>query len=165
MSLTLLKWSRSSSATHSGLRVRTARAISRSASLSQVDALSRPVLVSMRDLASSCACIMNRRASRTVGTARTASTGSTATTTVMRMPRSIWAKSASSASRFSVMSATRAVGSESFTAPTIRALCRNQPVSSAAATAAVQVRGCVPVPSAVPAKDAGMARKTSDAAP
>jgi hypothetical protein len=119
----------------------------------------------MRDLASNCACIMNRRASRTVGTVRTARTGSAATTTVMRMPRSIWAKSASSASRFSAMPATRAVGSESFTATTIRALWPNQPVSSAAATAAIQVRGCVPVPSAVPAKDTGMARKTSDAAP
>ena len=152
-------------ASASGLRVLTARAISRSASLSQVDTLSRPVLVSIRDLASSCGCIMNRRASRTVGTASTASTGWTATTTVMRMPRSIWAKSPSSASRFSAMSRRCALGSESFTAPTISTLCTSQPTISQAATAAVQVRACLPVPSALPAKDAGMAWKASDAAP
>ncbi len=165
MSLTILKWSISSMAMHSGLRVLTARAISRSASLSQVDTLSRPVLVSMRDLARSWACIMNRRASRTVGTARMASTGWTATTTVMRMPRSIWAKSPSNASRFSAMSRRRALGSESFTALTIRELCTSQPTISAAATARVQVRACVPVPGAPPAKDAGKAWNTSDAAP
>ena len=110
MSLTILKWSMSIMAMDSALRVLTARAISRSASLSQVDTLSRPVLVSIRDLASSCACIMNRRASRTVGTANTASTVLTATTTVITMPRSICAKSACSASRFSSRRATLAAG-------------------------------------------------------
>ena len=108
---------------------------------------------------------MNRRASRTVGTARTASTGLTATTTVMRMPRSIWAKSMSSASRFSATSATRAAGSESLAAVTIRTLCSSQPVTSATATAAIQVRTCIPVPGVLPAKDGGMAWNTSDAAP
>jgi hypothetical protein len=108
---------------------------------------------------------MNRRASRTVGTARTVSTGWTATTTVMRMPRSIWAKSTSSASRFSATSVTRTAGSESLTALTISTLCRSQPVTSAAATAAVQVRTCTPEPGVLPAKEAGMAWNTSDAAP
>ena len=120
VSFTTLKWSMSIRATASGLRVRTAREISAIASLSHVAGFSRPVLVSILDLATSCACIMNRRASSTVGTAKTASTGLTATTTVIRMPRSIWAKSASSASRFSSRSASRAVGSDSLTALTSR---------------------------------------------
>ena len=75
-----------------------ARAISTSASRSHVDALSSPVLVSTRDAASNWACIMNRRASSTVGTATMASTGLTPTTIVIRTLRSNSAKSACSAS-------------------------------------------------------------------
>ena len=86
--------------------IRTARAISTSASRSQVDALSSPVLVSIREAASSWACMMNRRASSTVGTAAMASTGVTATTTVISRLRSNSAKSACSASRFSASSAS-----------------------------------------------------------
>ncbi len=152
-------------ATDSGLRVRTARVISASASLSQVAALSSPVLVSIRDLASSCACIMNRRASNTVGTPKMASTGLTATTTVITTPRSSCAKSASSVSRFSSRPASRAVGSESLTALTNRALCPSQPMSSHAATEAVQVSACRPVPIVPPARDEGIAWNESEATP
>ncbi len=151
-------------ATDSGLRVRPALEISAAASLSQVAALSSPVLVSIRALASSCACIMKRRASRTVGTAKTASTGWTATTTVIRMPRSICTKSACNASRFSATSVRRAAVSESFTATASRTRCK-PPTRSQAATAAVQVSACTPTPITLPAKDAGKARNTSDAAP
>ncbi len=162
--MTALKWSMSIRATDSGLRVLMAREISAAASLSQVPALSSPVLVSIRDLARSCACIINRRASSTVGTAKMASTGWTATTTVIRMPRSICTKSACSASRFSATSVRRAAGSESFTAMASRTRCR-PPTISQAATAAVQVSACTPTPITFPAKDAGMARNTSDATP
>ena len=115
--MTALKWSMSIRASESGVRVLIAREISAAASLSQVPALSNPVLASIRDLASSCACIMNRLASTTVGTPNTASTGLTATTTVIKMPRSIWAKSAFSASPLNSRSASRAVRSDSLIAP------------------------------------------------
>ena len=165
MSLTCLKWSMSIIAIDSGLRVLTARAISFSASASQVATLSSPVLGSMRDLARSWACIMKRLRSSTVGAPNTARMGCPATTTVSRMPRSIWAKSASKASRFSATSASLAVGSESLTAITSRALCPSQPMISQPPTQAAQVRACKPLPSAGPATEVGMARNTSDAAP
>ena len=128
------------------MRIRTARAISASASSSQVDALSSPVLVSIRVCASSWACMMNRRASSTVGTAAMASTGLTATTTVTSRLRSNSAKSASRASRFSARSASRTAGSLSLIAPMIRNLWPNPPTSSHTATAMAQVRACVPEP-------------------
>ena len=155
----------STSARDSGLRVRSARAISLAASASQVETLSSPVLASMRDLASNWACIMKRRASSTVGTPNTASTGCPATTTVIRTPKSICAKSASSASRLRATSASLAVGSESLTAITSRALCPSQPMISQPATQAAQARACRPPPGTGPATELGRVRKTPDAAP
>jgi hypothetical protein len=108
---------------------------------------------------------MNRRASRTVGTANTASMVLTATTTVITMPRSICAKSACRASRFSSRRATLAAGSDSLTAVTSRKWCPSQPVTSQATTESVQVRACAPVPMLGPANDAGMAWKAIDPAP
>ena len=109
--------------------------------------------------------MMNRRASSTVGTAATASTGLTAMTTVIRTLRSNSAKSACSASRFSSRSRSRTEGSVSLIAPTMRKWCPRPPTISHTATARVQVRACVPAPIERPAKDAGNARNSSDAAP
>ena len=145
--------------------VRTARAISASASCSQVEALSSPVLVSIRDWASSCPCIMKRRTSSTVGTAKTDSSGLTATTMVISTPRSNSAKSATSASRLNSRSANRTVGSVSLIPPTISTWCPRRPTCSATATATAQVSACTPVPIAPPANEAGNARNSTDAAP
>ena len=152
-------------ATDSGLRVLTARAISAAASPSQVAALRSPVLVSMRDLARSWACIMNRRASSTVGTAKRAKMGLRATTTVIRTARSSSAKSACSVSRFTSRWNSGIRGSESLIAQRMSAWWPRSPTISHAVTASAQVRACFPVPIAPPAKDAGNARNKSPAAP
>jgi hypothetical protein len=155
----------STSASDSGLRVLMARAISALASCSQVDALSKPVLVSILDFSRSWACIMNRRASSTVGTAKMASTGLTATTTVIRTARSNSAKSPCSASRLNSTSASLMFGSDSFMAPSMNRWLMRPPTISHAATATVHVRACTPVPIEPPAKDAGKTRKSSATAP
>ena len=109
--------------------------------------------------------MMNRRASSTVGHREMASTGLTATTTVISMPRSNSAKSACSASRFSARSASRTAGSDSLIAAMIRNLWPSRRRARRRRRPRAQVRACVPVPIALPAKDAGMAWNSSDAAP
>ncbi len=72
MSLTALKWSMLTRATASGVLVRAARVTWVAASRSQVPALSRPVLPSIRDSWTSWSCRSERCSKVTNGSAKTA---------------------------------------------------------------------------------------------
>ena len=120
MSLTALKWSMSTSAIASGDCVRLALDSSTSASASQVDTLSRPVLESTRDWATSSGKTRNLRTSSTVGIAMSTRAGLRPTASVISTPRSTSTNSPCIASRFSSSFRIRTLGSDIFTAATIR---------------------------------------------
>ena len=106
----------STSASASGVRVRTARATSAAASRSQVPALSNPVLESMRDAFTSWLCRRERCSSVTNGRANTMVSALMATASVTRTATHSSATSFCTTSRVSRSSLKRVVGSEPLTA-------------------------------------------------